>query len=260
MLLRWQHPELGMVSPGEFIPLAEEGRPDPPDQRMADRPCLRPARRLAGLGLDMGRISINLSADSLFEHSLVQFIDEQLQRTGVPAGNTGHRTDRGVLMQNADTAQNVIAQLRQRGIHISLDDFGTGFSSLGYLNRFSIDEIKIDRSFVIDLETTAAGWPGPGHHHLGHALGLSVVAEGRNRGPGRTAAPDRLRHLPGFLRPPDAGPGLHRLRGQGEPRDGGAPVMHLPDPAPLAPAAGRRSLPGSSWLPPCQPTPSTPST
>ncbi|MBV2194002.1 MAG: EAL domain-containing protein, partial [Azonexus sp.] len=130
-------------------------------------------------GLDMGRISINLSADSLFERSLVQFIDEQLQRTGVPAETLVIELTESVLMQNADTAQNVIAQLRQRGIHISLDDFGTGFSSLGYLNRFSIDEIKIDRSFVIDLENDSRKLAlVQAIITLGHALGLSVVAEG----------------------------------------------------------------------------------
>jgi len=82
-------------------------------------------------------------------------------------------------MQNADTARNVIAQLRERGIHVSLDDFGTGFSSLGYLNRFSIDEIKIDRSFVIDLESDSRERAlVQAIITLGHALGLNVVAEG----------------------------------------------------------------------------------
>lgn len=179
VLLRWQHPELGMVSPGEFIPLAEEvGLIHPISEWLIGHVCDLLADWRAW-GLDMGRISINLSADSLFERSLIQFIDEQLQRTGVPPQSLVIELTESVLMQNADTAQTLIAQLRQRGIHISLDDFGTGFSSLGYLNRFSIDEIKIDRSFVIDLEHDSRELAlVQAIITLGHALGLSVVAEG----------------------------------------------------------------------------------
>jgi EAL domain-containing protein (putative c-di-GMP-specific phosphodiesterase class I) len=102
-----------------------------------------------------------------------------LERTGIPASKLIIELTESVLMQNADTAHLVIGELRNRGIRISLDDFGTGFSSLGYLNRFSIDEIKIDRSFVVNLEND--------HKEralvqaiitLGRALGLKVVAEG----------------------------------------------------------------------------------
>ena len=82
-------------------------------------------------------------------------------------------------MQNSDTATHVINALRERGIRISLDDFGTGFSSLGYLNRYNIDEIKIDRSFVIDIENDSRELAlVQGIITLGHALGLKVVAEG----------------------------------------------------------------------------------
>ncbi len=179
VLLRWRHPKMGMVSPSEFIPLAEEvGLIHPITEWLIAHVC----DLLAGWrdqGMPRCRISINLSADSLFERSLITYVDEQLARTGVPAEMLVVELTESVLMQNAETAQGVIAQLRQRGIHVSLDDFGTGFSSLGYLNRFSIDEIKIDRSFVIDLEgdkrETALV---QAIITLGHALGLSVVAEG----------------------------------------------------------------------------------
>lgn len=179
VLLRWKHPELGMISPGEFIPLAEEtGLIHPISEWLIAHVCDLIAN-WHSWGMKPGRISINLSADSIFERSLIQFIDEQLQRTGIPPESLVIELTESVLMQNADTAQNVIAQLRQRGIHVSLDDFGTGFSSLGYLNRFSIDEIKIDRSFVIDLENDSRE---RALVHaiitLGHALGLTVVAEG----------------------------------------------------------------------------------
>lgn len=179
VLLRWKHPELGLISPGEFIPLAEEtGLIHPISEWLIAHVCDLIADWHTW-GMSPGRISINLSAGSIFERSLIQFIDEQLNRTGIPPESLVIELTESVLMQNADTAQNVIAQLRQRGIHVSLDDFGTGFSSLGYLNRFSIDEIKIDRSFVIDLENDSRE---RALVHaiitLGHALGLKVVAEG----------------------------------------------------------------------------------
>jgi len=179
VLLRWKHPELGMISPGEFIPLAEEtGLIHPISEWLIAHVCDLIADWQTW-GMTPGRISINLSANSLFERSLIQFIDEQLLRTGVPPESLVIELTESVLMQNADTAQSIIDQIRQRGIHVSLDDFGTGFSSLGYLNRFSIDEIKIDRSFVIDLEND--GRERALVHAiitLGHALGLTVVAEG----------------------------------------------------------------------------------
>ena len=179
VLLRWRHPEMGMVSPGEFIPLAEEVGLIHPITEWLIAHVFELIAGWLNQGLPRCRISINLSADSLFERSLITYIDEQLARTGVPPEMLVVELTESVLMQNAETAQGVIAQLRQRDIHVSLDDFGTGFSSLGYLNRFSIDEIKIDRSFILDLggdkRQTALV---QAIITLGHALGLSVVAEG----------------------------------------------------------------------------------
>ena len=179
VLLRWLHPEMGMVSPAQFIPLAEEVGLIHPISEWLIAHVFDLLADWRAWGLNPGRVSINLSADSLFEHALIPFFDEQLARTGLPTEMLAVELTESVLMQNADVAQNVIAQLRQRGIHVSLDDFGTGFSSLGYLNRFNIDEIKIDRSFVIDLEgDTRERALVEAIITLGHALGLSVVAEG----------------------------------------------------------------------------------
>ena len=179
VLLRWQHPVLGFITPDRFIPLAEEvGLIHPISEWLIGHVCELIADWLA-LRHQVGTISINLSAESFFQRSLIQFIDEILSRTGVPANQLIIELTESVLMQNADTAHQVISELRERGIRISLDDFGTGFSSLGYLSRFSIDEIKIDRSFVTDL-----GIQGKQRAlvqaiiTLGSALGLKVVAEG----------------------------------------------------------------------------------
>ena len=179
VLLRWLHPERGMISPAKFIPIAEQsGLIHPVSEWLIASVCETIADWLAWKH-EIGTISINLSAASFYQPTLIQFIDEVLQRTGIPAQQLIVELTEGVLMQNSDTATHVIDALRERGIRISLDDFGTGFSSLGYLNRFTIDEIKIDRSFVIDIESDPRELAlVQGIITLGHALGLKVVAEG----------------------------------------------------------------------------------
>lgn len=179
VLLRWQHPEMGMVAPGCFIPLAEEsGLIHPISEWLFGTVC----RQLADWsrhGRSVGCVSINLSAESFFERGLVRFIDDVLTRTGVPASQLMLELTESVLMRDAETASRVIDALRDLGVRISLDDFGTGFSSLGYLNRFTIDEIKIDRSFITELETDKTERAlVQAVIDLGHALGLKVVAEG----------------------------------------------------------------------------------
>ncbi len=179
VLLRWLHPERGMISPGEFIPLAEEVGLIQPISEWLIGHVFDLIADWKAWGLEPGAISINLSADSFFDRSLIQFIDEELARTGIPTNAVIIELTESVLMRNADTARNVVGALRERGIRVSLDDFGTGFSSLGYLNRFTIDEIKIDRSFVIDLERDSKERAlVQAIVTLGHALGLEVVAEG----------------------------------------------------------------------------------
>jgi EAL domain-containing protein (putative c-di-GMP-specific phosphodiesterase class I) len=179
VLLRWQHPVQGLVSPAQFIPLAEEtGLIHPISEWLIECVCQMLAEWQKTMA-DLGCISINLSANSFFDRTLVQFVDEVLARTGVAPSQLVIELTESVLMQDTDAANRVIASLRQRGIRISLDDFGTGFSSLGYLNRFDIDEIKIDRSFVLDLESDPTAQAlVQAVISLGHALGLEVVAEG----------------------------------------------------------------------------------
>lgn len=179
VLLRWQHPERGMVSPGEFIPLAEQSGLIRP---MTDWLLARAVDQIAAwraAGLTPGRVSINMSAHSFYGGGVVRLIDEVLARTGVPASQLVVEITEGTLMHDHVAALQVLNALRARQIGISLDDFGTGYSSLGYLQRFPIDEIKVDRSFVTDLDSN------PGNQALvsaivglGRALGLAVVAEG----------------------------------------------------------------------------------
>lgn len=179
VLLRWKHPELGMISPAHFIPLAEEiGLIHSISEWLIGNVCERVADWQAW-NQNIGRLSLNLSASSFFQKNLLQFLDEVLSRTGISASQIVIELTESILIQNIETASRVIAGLRERGMRVSLDDFGTGFSSLGYLNRFNIDEIKIDRSFIIDLERhSKEGALVEAIIKLGHALGLEVVAEG----------------------------------------------------------------------------------
>jgi diguanylate cyclase (GGDEF)-like protein/PAS domain S-box-containing protein len=179
VLLRWQHPELGLVPPVRFIPLAEDsGLIHPISEWLFSEVCERMAGWLRE-GRNIGNISINLSADSFFKPELLRHIDAVLERTGIPAHLLTIELTESVLLQDSEIARQVIDALRTRGMRVSLDDFGTGFSSLGYLNRFSIDEIKIDRSFVVDLETDNRERAlVQAIISLGHALAIEVVAEG----------------------------------------------------------------------------------
>lgn len=179
VLMRWRHPERGMVSPGEFIPLAERTGLIRP---MTDWLLARTVEQIAAwraAGLRPGKISINVSAHSFYGGGLVRHIDEVLARNGVAGEQLFIEITESILMHDREAAVQVLSALRERHIGISVDDFGTGYSSLGYLQRFPVDEIKIDRSFVIDVDSKAGNQAlVSAIVGLGRALGLSVVAEG----------------------------------------------------------------------------------
>ncbi|MCK6386121.1 MAG: EAL domain-containing protein [Zoogloea sp.] len=179
VLMRWFHPERGMVSPGEFIPLAERTGLIRP---MTDWLLARTVEQIAAwraAGLVPGKISINVSAHSFYGGGLVRHIDEVLVRNGVAGEQLFIEITESILMHDREAAVQVLSALRERHIGISVDDFGTGYSSLGYLQRFPVDEIKIDRSFVTDVDSKSGNQAlVSAIVGLGRALGLSVVAEG----------------------------------------------------------------------------------
>ncbi len=179
VLMRWFHPERGMVSPGEFIPLAERTGLIRP---MTDWLLARTVEQIAAwraAGLVPGKISINVSAHSFYGGGLVRHIDEVLARNGVAGEQLFIEITESILMHDREAAVQVLTALRERHIGISVDDFGTGYSSLGYLQRFPVDEIKIDRSFVTDVDSKSGNQAlVSAIVGLGRALGLSVVAEG----------------------------------------------------------------------------------
>jgi EAL domain-containing protein (putative c-di-GMP-specific phosphodiesterase class I) len=177
-LIRWQHPELGLIPPMEFLPLAEQTGLIGPLTTYVISAALKQAREWALEGLDVP-VAVNVSERSLLDPRFPAEVESLLERWGVPGDQLQlELTERG-LIADVVTAMDVIERLCAIGVRISVDDFGTGYSSLGRLVELPIQELKIDRSFVTDMDGD-----GPGAAivrstiDLGHHLGLEVVAEG----------------------------------------------------------------------------------
>lgn len=177
-LLRWRHPQRGMISPMMFIPLAERfGLINAIGAWVIDEAC-RQIRAWREEGLRM-RIAINLSVHQLRQPDLPERIATTLKQHGVnPLLLTCEITE-SVAMEDAHTTMKLFEQLAAVGVHISIDDFGTGYSSLSYLRKLPAGELKIDRSFVLDLESSSdARAVVNAVIKLAQALSLKVVAEG----------------------------------------------------------------------------------
>jgi diguanylate cyclase (GGDEF)-like protein len=178
-LLRWQHPERGLVPPLDFIPLAEEtGLIVPIGAWVVGEACGQ-MQAWRQLGLDDLRVGVNLSARQFAEETLVEDIAGVLRSIGVPAQALELEVTETMVMQNAAQAAQTLHELKAMGIGLSIDDFGTGYSSLSYLKMFPFDSLKIDRSFVSgipedrdDVAVTQAVI------QLARALSMRAVAEG----------------------------------------------------------------------------------
>jgi diguanylate cyclase len=177
-LMRWKHPQRGMVGPNIFIPLAERyGLINALGNWLIEDVC-RQIRAWRDQGLRM-RVAINLSVHQLRQADLAERIVDALQRNHIePSLLTCEITESSAMDDTRVTLQ-MIEQLSAAGVHLSIDDFGTGYSSLSYLRQLAAEELKIDRSFVCDLETSAdARAIVDAVVKLAQALGLKVVAEG----------------------------------------------------------------------------------
>ena len=181
-LIRWQHPDQGLVSPYRFIPVAEEsGLIIPIGAWVLEQAChqLRDWHHRGRTG-PQGSVEVNLSARQIDDARIVETVEEILTRTGLPAEHLTLEITESALMQDAAAALDVLRALKELGVLLAIDDFGTGYSSLSYLQRFPLDILKIDRSFVEDARGRAPkarrSWPRSSD--LAHALGLKVVAEG----------------------------------------------------------------------------------
>ncbi|MBK4720006.1 EAL domain-containing protein [Azospirillum sp. YIM DDC1] len=178
-LLRWRHPEAGLIMPNRFLPVAEEtGLIQAIGDWVLDEVCAQVRRWRDQIGLTVP-IAVNVSAQQFRDGQLPAKVAAALDRNGLQGWELEIEVTEGTLIDDVPSAIATLRALKQRGCLIALDDFGTGYSSLNYLHRFPIDKLKIDRSFIHDLEQDGAGDSIPrAIVGLGRSLGLSVVAEG----------------------------------------------------------------------------------
>jgi diguanylate cyclase (GGDEF)-like protein len=179
-LVRWNHPERGLVPPDEFIPLAEEtGLITEIGSWVLREACAQLRAWQSALGRECLTMSVNLSGKQLTQSDLIQQIGNILRQTELNPTWLRLEITESVVMENAELATNTLLQLRKLGVHLSIDDFGTGYSSLSYLHRFPVNTLKIDRSFI--------GRMAKGDENseivrtictLANNLGMEVVAEG----------------------------------------------------------------------------------
>jgi len=178
-LVRWNHPEQGVIPPDEFIPIAEEtGLIIPLGQQVIEKSCAQ-FKQWLNAGIPITNISINVSARQFREQDLVGILKETLHRHKLNAKNIELELTESTLLKNEGNAEEKLNQLHEMGITISIDDFGTGYASLAYLKRLPIDILKIDRSFTDgilhdpdDIAIVNA------IYGLAQGLGLKLVAEG----------------------------------------------------------------------------------
>ena len=178
-LIRWQHPELGMISPARFIPLAEEsGLIHPIGEWVLNSACQQGAQWLKN-GLEFGRIAVNIAGPQLQRGTLFDEVTRALKASGLSTEHLELEVTEGFIMQHPESAITQLQALRDLGLTLAIDDFGTGYSSLSYLKQLPIHKLKIDQSFVRDI---------PGDRNdtaiadaviaMGRSLELTVIAEG----------------------------------------------------------------------------------
>jgi EAL domain-containing protein (putative c-di-GMP-specific phosphodiesterase class I) len=177
-LVRWRHPEIGLISPAEFIPLAEESGLIVPLGEWVLRAACVQSRLWRDKGYPLS-VSVNLSARQFQQHNLLETIKRAIDETGFDARRLELEVTESSIMKNAEYGIRVLNELKTLGVRISLDDFGTGYSSLGYLKNLPIDILKIDKSFIRDITAN----PDDAALvmaiiTLSHNLRLNVIAEG----------------------------------------------------------------------------------
>lgn len=177
-LIRWEHPELGMISPAKFIPVAEEtGIIISLGEWVLYTACMQ-TKLWQEQGLPKVTISVNLSPLQVKQPNIVEIINKILETTELPAEYLELEITEGVLMSSNKEILKKIEQIKSMGIKIAIDDFGTGYSSLGYLKQFPMDKLKIDQSFVRDIPEIDNGEIAKVVIELGKILKMKVIAEG----------------------------------------------------------------------------------
>jgi diguanylate cyclase (GGDEF)-like protein/PAS domain S-box-containing protein len=178
-LLRWNHPQRGVVLPGEFISIAEETRLILPLGEWVLRTACEQARQWQSDGGPRLRVAVNLSALQFRQRDLARTVHTVLSESGIEPDSLELEITESAAMLDAEMTIEVLSELREMGVRIAIDDFGTGHASLSYLKQFPIDVLKIDRSFVSDMEGSRQGTAIiTAIIGLAHGLGLGVLAEG----------------------------------------------------------------------------------
>ena len=179
-LVRWQHPELGLLPPSEFVGVAEEsGLIVGLGRWVLAEACRRLARWHADPAIDVPYLSVNVSGRQLTEPALPDEVDEVLRRSGAPADRLALELTESVLMAGSGSPTAVVQRLKALGVGLLLDDFGTGYSSLNYVKRFPIDALKVDRSFISGItEGEEDGHILRAIVQMATGLGVDVIAEG----------------------------------------------------------------------------------
>jgi EAL domain-containing protein (putative c-di-GMP-specific phosphodiesterase class I) len=201
-LLRWRHPRRGLVSPAEFIPLAEENGLILSIGEWVLREACRQAQGWQRMGLPFLRVAVNVSPVQFRQSNFLRAVRTALLDFDLEPQYLEIELTETTVMDNAEGSVQILEELSRMGVVVSIDDFGTGYSSMSYLRRFPIDKLKIDRSFISDLTTNSADSSiVQAIISLAHSLGLKVVAEGVETG----EQLERLRELgcdqyQGFLR------------------------------------------------------------
>lgn len=178
MLTRWRHPELGLISPDKFIPIVEkENLIGEMTQTVFDA-HLHELKQLVDRHPEF-RVSINVSPYNLLDMSLLENLEASMRLAEFPAASLVIEVTENAIMSNPLLSAKVLHRFSSRGIGISVDDFGTGYSSLAYLQKFPIDELKIDKSFIMSLEKSSQNYPIVNATiTMAHDLGMTVIAEG----------------------------------------------------------------------------------
>jgi EAL domain-containing protein (putative c-di-GMP-specific phosphodiesterase class I) len=178
-LIRWHHPEKGILLPDLFIPLAEQtGLINPLGEWVLHTACAQ-ASDWQRAGQPPLRIAVNLSPRQFQRTDLYRKVDRILKETGLPAECLSLEVTESVVMQDVDHAIETLARLKDLGVHLAIDDFGTGYSSLSYLKRFPIDLLKIDRSFIMDIPSIPDDIAiVSAVIAMAHQLNIKVLAEG----------------------------------------------------------------------------------
>lgn len=178
-LLRWLHPQEGMILPGRFIPQAEETGLIIPIGEWVLRTACRQIKEWQAKGHPSIRIAVNVSASQFKRQNFAETVTGILEETGISPLFLELELTESAIMQNIDSSVEILNSLKAMGIQISIDDFGTGYSSLSYLRRFPIDYIKIDRSFIVNFTSNSDDRAiVTAIIAMARSLGLKIIAEG----------------------------------------------------------------------------------